>query len=292
MAEGERILAGVDTAAEEGELDALQLYLSSIGRADLLTAAQEKALARAIERGSLAAKQRMIEANLRLVVAIAKSYRGHGVSFLDLIQEGSIGLIRAVEKFDYRRGIRFSTYGSWWIRQAVIRAVHEQARTIRLPAHVLEKLQKVSRARDRLTTGDGTAPRLEAVAAEADMTARRVSDLARVSEAPLSLDERVGDEGGRELGEAVPADEVGPLERMTDQARRTQIRSSVRGLGERERRVIVDHYGLAGDEPKTLAQIGTDMGLTRERIRQIEKQTLGKLELLLEDEDLREPVSA
>jgi len=278
-------------AAAAGELDALELYLSSIGAARLLRADEEIALAKAIERGSLAAKQRMIEANLRLVVAIAKSYRGHGVSFLDLIQEGSIGLIRAVEKFDHRRGIRFSTYGSWWIRQAVIRALNEQARTIRLPAHVLEKLHHVARVRERLTAADGSAPALDAVAAAAEMTLRRVSDLARVSEAPVSLEEPTGRDGSQELGDAVSADEEDPLELAAVGSRRSQIRSVVGALGARERRVIVEHYGLGGEEPKTFAQIGSDLGLTRERIRQIEKQTLRKLELLL-GEETREPIGA
>ena len=274
----------------EPSLDSLRLYLRSIGRVQLLTAEREVALAKRIERGDLYAKQEMVEANLRLVVSIAKGYLGRGLSFLDLIQEGSLGLIRAVEKFDYRRGYKFSTYATWWIRQAVTRAIADKGRTIRIPVHMVEKLNKVVHVERQLVQSLGREPTPDEIAAELECTVREVRDIQRMAQQPVSLEKPIGEEEESELGDFVE-----------DEARRLPVRP---GLGQpapreraagrstrcpqREREVIEMRFGLTGARPFTLEEVGRAFNVTRERIRQIENHTLKKLESLPEAQRLRD----
>jgi RNA polymerase primary sigma factor len=273
----------------EPSLDSLRLYLRSIGRVELLTAEQEVELAKRIERGDMAAKRHMVEANLRLVVSIAKGYLGRGLSFLDLIQEGSLGLIRAVEKFDYRRGYKFSTYATWWIRQAVTRAIADKARTIRIPVHMVEKLNRVTQVERQLVQKLGREPEPAEIAAELEMTVREVRDILRVAQMPVSLEKPVGDEEESELGDFVADDTVEePFEAATENLQRQDIQKALDALPERERQVIELRYGLRGHEPLTLEEVGRAFGVTRERIRQIENNTLRKLKQLPEAQRLRE----
>jgi RNA polymerase primary sigma factor len=273
----------------EPSLDSLRLYLRSIGRVDLLTADQEVALARRIERGDMSAKQQMIEANLRLVVSIAKGYLGRGLSFLDLIQEGSLGLIRAVEKFDYRRGYKFSTYATWWIRQAVTRAIADKARTIRIPVHMVEKLNKVVHVERQLVQEFGREPTPEEIAAELQWTAREVKDILRIAQLPVSLEKPIGEEEDSELGDFVEDDSAeSPFEQASENLRRENVRRALDALPPREREVIEMRYGLKGHKARTLEEVGRAFGVTRERIRQIENNTLKKLEGLPEAQRLRD----
>jgi RNA polymerase primary sigma factor len=273
----------------EPSLDSLRLYLRSIGRVDLLTADQEVALARRIERGDMSAKQQMIEANLRLVVSIAKGYLGRGLSFLDLIQEGSLGLIRAVEKFDYRRGYKFSTYATWWIRQAVTRAIADKARTIRIPVHMVEKLNKVVHVERQLVQEFGREPNPEEIALELQWTAREVKDILRIAQLPVSLEKPIGEEEDSELGDFVEDDTAeSPFEQASENLRRENVRRALDALPPREREVIEMRYGLRGQKARTLEEVGRAFGVTRERIRQIENNTLKKLEGLPEAQRLRD----
>jgi RNA polymerase primary sigma factor len=273
----------------EPTLDSLRLYLRSIGRVELLTAAQEVALARRIERGDMDAKRHMIEANLRLVVSIAKSYLGRGLTFLDLIQEGSMGLIRAVEKFDYRRGYKFSTYATWWIRQAVTRAIADKGRTIRIPVHMVEKLNRVVHAERQLVQELGREPIAAEIAAELQMTVREVRDVWRMAQQPISLEKPVGEEDDSSLGDFVedPTAES-PFELASEHLRRENLRRALAALPEREREVIELRFGLTGQRPYTLEEVGRAFNVTRERIRQIESHTLKKLEALPEAQRLRD----
>jgi RNA polymerase primary sigma factor len=273
----------------EPSLDSLRLYLRSIGRVELLTADQEIELAKRIEKGDMAAKRHMVEANLRLVVSIAKGYLGRGLGFLDLIQEGSLGLIRAVEKFDYRRGYKFSTYATWWIRQAVTRAIADKARTIRIPVHMVEKLNRVVHVERQLVQRLGREPEPAEIAAELKVSVREVRDILRVAQMPVSLEKPVGDEDESELGDFV-ADESTeePFETATENLQREDIQRALDALPERERQVIELRYGLRGHEPLTLEEVGRAFGVTRERIRQIENNTLKKLKQLPEAQRLRE----
>ena len=273
----------------EPSLDSLRLYLRSIGRVDLLTAGQEVSLARRIERGDMLAKQQMIEANLRLVVSIAKGYLGRGLSFLDLIQEGSLGLIRAVEKFDYRRGYKFSTYATWWIRQAVTRAIADKARTIRIPVHMVEKLNKVAHVERQLVQEFGREPTPEEVALELQWTAREVKDILRIAQLPISLEKPIGEEEDSELGDFVEDEAAeSPFDLANENLRRENVRSALEALPAREREVIEMRYGLSGNKARTLEEVGRAFGVTRERIRQIENNTLKKLEGLPEAQRLRD----
>jgi RNA polymerase primary sigma factor len=273
----------------EPSLDSLRLYLRSIGRVELLTADEEVGLAKRIEKGDMSAKRHMVEANLRLVVSIAKGYLGRGLSFLDLIQEGSLGLIRAVEKFDYRRGYKFSTYATWWIRQAVTRAIADKARTIRIPVHMVEKLNRVGHVERQLVQRLGREPEPQEIAAELGITVREVRDILRVAQMPVSLEKPVGDEDESELGDFV-ADEATeePFDAATENLQREDIQRALDALPERERQVIELRYGLRGHEPLTLEEVGRAFGVTRERIRQIENNTLKKLKQLPEAQRLRE----
>jgi RNA polymerase primary sigma factor len=273
----------------EPSLDSLRLYLRSIGRVELLTADQEVFLAKRIERGDMVAKQQMIEANLRLVVSIAKGYLGRGLSFLDLIQEGSLGLIRAVEKFDYRRGYKFSTYATWWIRQAVTRAIADKARTIRIPVHMVEKLNKVVHVERQLVQEFGREPTPEEIAGELQWTAREVKDILRIAQLPVSLEKPIGEEEDSELGDFVEDEAAeSPFERASENLRRENVRRALDALPPREREVIEMRYGLRGHKARTLEEVGRAFGVTRERIRQIENNTLKKLEGLPEAQRLRD----
>src|SRR5581483_9388111 len=323
--------------AQEVSTDALQLFLKDVGRVDLLTAAQEVELAKRIERGDHRAKQEMVEANLRLVVSIAKRYRNQGLPFLDLIQEGTIGLVRAAEKFDWRKGYKFSTYATWWIRQAVARALADKARTIRMPVHVVEKLNKILRAerklraeRGREPTNEeiayeleleladkartirmpvhvveklnkilraerklraerGREPTNEEIAYELELAVSEVESIRRTSQTPVSLEKPVGDDEESEFGQFIE-DEHTPL---PDEAADTAFRSAalakcLGALSYRERRVLELRYGLNGEQPCTLDEVGRAFQVTRERIRQIENQGLKKLRALAESQKLRD----
>jgi RNA polymerase primary sigma factor len=273
----------------EPSLDSLRLYLRSIGRVDLLSADQEVTLAKSIERGDMLAKQHMIEANLRLVVSIAKGYLGRGLSFLDLIQEGSLGLIRAVEKFDYRRGYKFSTYATWWIRQAVTRAIADKARTIRIPVHMVEKMNKVVQVERQLVQEFGRDPTPDEIAADLHWTARDVKDILRIAQLPVSLEKPIGEEEDSALGDFVEDQTAeSPFELASDTLRRENVRRALDALPPREREVIEMRYGLTGQKAWTLEEVGRAFGVTRERIRQIENNTLKKLEGLPEAQRLRD----
>ncbi|HEY6549976.1 MAG TPA: sigma-70 family RNA polymerase sigma factor [Solirubrobacterales bacterium] len=273
----------------EPSLDSLRLYLRSIGQVELLTAAEEVDLAKRIERGDMLAKRQMVEANLRLVVSIAKGYLGRGLSFLDLIQEGSLGLIRAVEKFDYRRGYKFSTYATWWIRQAVTRAIADKARTIRIPVHMVEKLNRVAHVERQLVQRLGREPEPAEIAEELRWPVSDVRDILRGAQLPVSLEKPVGDEDESELGDFVADDAVlEPFEEASEHLQKEGVRRALDALPERERQVIELRYGLSGAEPLTLEEVGRTFGVTRERIRQIENNTLKKLKRLPEAQMLRE----
>ncbi len=272
----------------EPSLDSLRLYLREIGKVPLLTADQEVSLAKRIERGDMQAKQQMIEANLRLVVSIAKGYLGRGLSFLDLIQEGSLGLIRAVEKFDYRKGYKFSTYATWWIRQAVTRAIADKARTIRIPVHMVEKLNRVVHIERQLVQRLGREPRPEEIARELAMSAEEVRDILRMAQLPVSINKPIGEEEESELGDFVQDEQaVSPFDSATMSMRREDIDRALDSLPERERKVLELRFGLKGEQPCTLEEVGRAFGVTRERIRQIENNTLKKLEGLPEAQALR-----
>jgi RNA polymerase primary sigma factor len=287
-----------DPAAEEEDdepegfevsTDSLQLFLKDVGKVDLLTAAQEVELAKRIERGDHRAKQEMVEANLRLVVSIAKRYRNQGLPFLDLIQEGTIGLVRAAEKFDYRKGFKFSTYATWWIRQAVARALADKARTIRMPVHVVEKLNKIMRTERKLRAEKGREPSSEEIAAELDLSIEEVDQIRRTSQAPVSLEKPVGDEEESEFGHFIEDENVPLPDEAADTALRNEaLTRALRMLGERERRVLEMRYGLNGEQPRTLDEVGRTFNVTRERIRQIENQSLKKLRALAESQKLRD----
>jgi RNA polymerase primary sigma factor len=273
----------------EPSLDSLRLYLREIGKVPLLTADQEVYLAKRIERGDMEAKRQMIEANLRLVVSIAKSYLGRGLSFLDLIQEGSLGLIRAVEKFDYRKGYKFSTYATWWIRQAVTRAIADKARTIRIPVHMVEKLNKVVHIERQLVQRLGREPRPDEIAAELDLTTAEVREILRMAQHPVSLEKPIGEEEESELGDFVQDDLAeSPYDSATLSLRREDIERALGSLPDRERKVIELRFGLNGEPPCTLEEVGRAFGVTRERIRQIENNTLKKLESLPEAQGLKD----
>jgi RNA polymerase primary sigma factor len=276
----------------EPSLDSLRLYLREIGKVQLLTADQEVTLAKRIERGDMGAKTEMIEANLRLVVSIAKGYLGRGLSFLDLIQEGSLGLIRAVEKFDYRKGYKFSTYATWWIRQAVTRAIADKARTIRIPVHMVEKLNKVVHIERQLVQRLGREPSPEEIAEELEITTEEVREILRMSQLPVSLEKPIGEEEDSSLGDFVEDEAAeSPFDTAQLLLRREDVVNALNALPRREREVIELRYGLLGGEPRTLEEVGRAFGVTRERIRQIENNTLKKLEHLPEAQALRDAVS-
>src|SRR5438876_101635 len=258
--------------------DSLQLFLNEAGRYPLLTAAEEVELAKLIERGDKPAKDKMVNSNLRLVVSIAKKYQGHGLPLIDLIQEGIIGLIRAVEKFDWRRGFKFSTYATWWIRQAVQRGVANKSRTIRIPVHIVEREQKMARAERELATQLGRVPTEQEVAKRAKLPLKQVREVRQIARAVTSLDKPIGTESEGSFGELVAADQETPEDEVTYSLQEKALRRAVDELPEREREIVKLRYGLNGDrDPKSLEAIGRELGITRERVRQIEAAALERL---------------
>jgi RNA polymerase primary sigma factor len=272
--------------------DSLQLFLKDIGKGRLLTAREEVDLAKRIWRGDIGAKQKMVESNLRLVVSIAKNYRNQGLPFLDLIQEGTIGLVRATEKFDYRKGFKFSTYATWWIRQAIARALADKARTIRIPVHIVEKLNKIGRAERKLVTELGREPTAKEIAdLVTGINPDEVESIKRSAQAPISLEKPVGDDEESELGQLIADEQAeSPYERAVEILTKEALRDALENLSYRERRVLELRYGLGGEHPCTLDEIGRTFNVTRERIRQIESQSLKKLQSLAEAQKLRDDV--
>jgi RNA polymerase primary sigma factor len=268
--------------------DALQLFMNEVGRHPLLTAEEEVELAKRIERGDQEAKDRMINSNLRLVVSIAKRYQGHDLSLLDLIQEGIIGLIRAVEKFDWRRGFKFSTYATWWIRQAVQRGVANKSRTIRIPVHIVEREQRIRRAERDLVVRLGRSPTDEEVAEVARLSVQQVEEVRAAARAVTSLDRPVGADEGTPLGELVAGEAEAPEEELSVSLRQEALEQALSDLPDRAREVLRLRYGLGGTDPQSLESIGRDLGITRERVRQIEADALSRLAVSRELESLEE----
>jgi RNA polymerase primary sigma factor len=280
----------IPQAAPDPTVDALQQFLDGIAATPLLTADEEMALAKRIERGDLDAKDHMTRANLRLVVSIAKRYRNQGLPFLDLIQEGSIGLVRAVEKFDYRKGFKFSTYATWWIRQAISRAIADKARTIRIPIHIDNVLKKLDGAQRRLEAQGDRDPTVEEIAELAGVDPVEADVIMRAAQPLVSLEKPVGDGlDAAEFGELIPDESsISPYDAALESLMNQQLQSVLDNLSYRDRRVIELRYGLGGEEPRTLEQVAKLFGLTRERTRQIEESALRKLSTLAEAQGLRE----
>ena len=279
----------IERTDTHGHLDPLELLLKDIGKVKLLTAAQEVGLAKRIERGDQRARQELIEANLRLVVSIAKKYRHRGLPFLDLIQEGTIGLVRAAEKFDHRRGFKFSTYATWWIRQAVARGLADKARTIRMPVHVVDRLNKILRSERSLRADLGRDPTPAEIASEVDLPVAEVERILRTAQTPVSLEAPVGDEGESEFGHFLTDKNMPLPEDAAERASRSAaLVNCLDSLGDRQRRVLELRYGLDGGRPRSLEEIGVVFNVTRERVRQIESQSLKKLGALAQAQQLRE----
>ena len=265
------------------------MYFKEIGKVPLLTAEEEVSLAKRIERRDMEAKRKLIEANLRLVVSIAKRYVGRGMPFLDLIQEGNLGLMRAVEKFDYRRGFKFSTYATWWIRQAITRAIADQARTIRVPVHMVEQINKLIRVQRQLLQDIGREPTPEEIAAEMDTTEAKVREILKISQDPVSLETPIGEEHDAQLGDFIEdEDATMPVEAVGEIMQKEELDSVLSTLTHRERKIIELRFGLKGGHPRTLEEVGQKFGLTRERIRQIEVKTLAKLTSYRDSQRLRD----
>jgi RNA polymerase primary sigma factor len=278
--EGGVVTSGLPAAEPEGGADdAVRSYLKSIGRVKLLTKEDEVRLAKRIEMNDMSAKNALIEANLRLVVSIAKRYTGRGLTLLDLIQEGNLGLIRAVEKFDWRRGFKFSTYATWWIRQGITRALADQSRTIRIPVHMVERMNRVQRVRRSLLQKNGREPTPEEIAVQVEMSADQVEEILELGKEPVSLETPVGSgEGDARLADFIEDEQHdAPLETVSNSLRDADLEQALRTLQWRERRVLELRYGLSSEEPMTLEAIGSEVGVTRERVRQIESRTLAKL---------------
>jgi RNA polymerase primary sigma factor len=276
--------------APDPTLDSLQQFLDGIAKTRLLTAAEEVELSKRIERGDLAAKERMIEANLRLVVSIAKRYRNQGLPFLDLIQEGSIGLVRAVEKFDHRRGFKFSTYATWWIRQAISRALSDKGRTIRIPIHIDNVLKKLDGAQRRLQANGDRDPSIEEIAAAAGVDPEEADLIMRAAQPLVSLDKPIGDDSdAAEFGDLIEDDRsASPFEVAAESMMQERLREALENLSYRERRVLEMRYGLGNEQALTLDQVARTFGLTRERTRQIEEGAVRKLGSLAESQALRQ----
>jgi RNA polymerase primary sigma factor len=269
--------------------DSLQLFLKDISRVRLLTAQEEVDLAKRIERGDLDAKQKMVESNLRLVVSIAKNYRNQGLPFLDLIQEGALGILRATEKFDYRKGIKFSTYATWWIRHAIGRALADKARTVRIPVHIMEKLNKIDRAERTLVTHLGHEPTPDEIADVTGIESGMVDSIKRSALAPVSLEEPVGDEEDSEFGQFIAdARAESPYERAAEILTKEALHAALQSLSCRERRVLELRYGLGREHPRTLEEVGRTLNASRELIRKVENESLKKLQRLAEVKELNE----
>jgi RNA polymerase primary sigma factor len=271
----ETTYANTDVAAMTS--DSLQLFLNEAGRYPLLTAAEEVELAKRVEQGDKAAKDRMVNSNLRLVVSIAKKYQGHGLSLLDLIQEGIIGLIRAVEKFDWRRGFKFSTYATWWIRQAVQRGVANKSRTIRIPVHIVEREQKIARAERELVAQLERPPTDEEIATKSRLQVKHVREVRAAARTVASLDKPLSEDSDSSFGDIVAQAGSDIEEEVVVALGEDALHRAIETLPEREKFVIMTRYGLGDNDPKSLEQIGREMGITRERVRQIETQALGRL---------------
>jgi RNA polymerase primary sigma factor len=277
-ADKEKVPAKLDLSITSTTSDPVRAYFSEMGKVPLLKGMQEVSLAKRIERHDVAAKHQLIEANLRLVVSIAKRHVGRGMPLLDLIQEGNLGLIRAAEKFDYRRGFKFSTYATWWIRQAITRGLADQARTVRLPVHVVETLHRLIRVERELLRDVGRDPTPEEIAAEMGISPAKVREIKKVAQDPTSLHQPVGDEGDAEFGDFIEDDAAtSPVEDVTEIVQGEEIARVLELLTSRERRILELRFGLKGEHPRTLAEVGVKFGVTRERIRQIEAKTLAKL---------------
>ena len=285
----EEVAPKLDLSIKTTTNDSVRSYLREIGKVRLLTAEEEVALAKRIERKDMDANRQLTEANLRLVVSIARRYTGRGMLFLDLVQEGNLGLIRAVEKFDYRRGFKFSTYATWWIRQAVTRALADQARTIRIPVHMVETINKLIRVQRQLLQDAGREPTPEEIGAEMGISPQRVREILKMSQDPVSLENPVGEEGDSQLGDFVEDERaVAPLEAVGEVMQKEQLGAVLNMLTRRERKVIELRFGLSGEHPRTLEEVGKKFGVTRERIRQIEVKTMAKLKSYRESQRLRD----
>ncbi len=278
----------LDLSVDVPTTDPVRMYLKEIGRVKLLTAQQEVSLAKRIERGDIRAKHELTEANLRLVVSIAKRYHTDGMSFLDLIQEGNLGLIRAVEKFDYRKGHKFSTYATWWIRQAITRAIADKARTIRIPVHMVEKINKLIRVQRQLLQNMGREPLPEEIAAEMSMSDAEIREILRISQTTVSLETPIGEEEDSELGDFIEdEDAVRSFDAVASQLDKDGVNEALNMLPYRERKVIELRFGLKGEHPRTLEEVAKRFGVTRERIRQIEAKALAKLQAIDKTRNLR-----
>ena len=287
--EAEGAESKLDLSIKTASNDPVRMYLREIGKVPLLTAEQEVSLAKRIERGDMDAKNQLIQANLRLVVSIARRYANRGLTLLDLIQEGNLGLIRAVEKFDYRRGFKFSTYATWWIRQAVSRALADQARTIRIPVHMVETINKLIRVQRQLLQDIGREPTPDEIGNEMGITPEKVREILKISQEPVSLETPIGEEGDSQLGDFLEDDAApAPAAAVETIVQSEELVEVLALLTMRERRVLELRYGLKGDKPLTLEEVGQQFGVTRERIRQIEAKTLAKLKAYREAQRLQD----
>jgi len=285
----EEVIPKLDLSVKTPTNDPVRMYLKEIGKVPLLTAEEEVSLAKRIERRDMDAKRKLVEANLRLVVSIAKRYVGRGMLFLDLIQEGNLGLIRAVEKFDYRKGYKFSTYATWWIRQAITRAIADQARTIRIPVHMVETINKLIRVQRQLLQDIGREPTPEEIAAEMGTTPQKVREILKISQEPVSLETPIGEEEDSQLGDFIEdEDATMPVEAVSAIMQKEELNMVLGTLTHRERKVIELRFGLKGEHPRTLEEVGQRFGVTRERIRQIEAKTLAKLKAYRDSQRLRD----
>jgi RNA polymerase primary sigma factor len=286
--EQEERIPALDLSVKTPTYDPVRMYLKEIGKVPLLTAVQEVSLAKRIERRDMAAKRKLIEANLRLVVSIAKRYVGRSMPILDLIQEGNLGLIRAVEKFDYRRGYKFSTYATWWIRQAITRAIADQARTIRIPVHMVEQMNKLFRVQRDLQSAIGREPTPEEIATQMGTTPAKVREILKISQQPVSLEAPTGEEEDSQLGDFIEDERATvPLEAVSEIMQEEELNNVLNTLTHRERKVVELRFGLKDGHPRTLQEVGEKFGVTRERIRQIEAKTLVKLASYRETERLQ-----
>jgi len=285
----EDVIPKLDLSVKTPTNDPVRMYLKEIGKVPLLTAEEEVSLAKRIERHDMEAKRKLTEANLRLVVSIAKRYVGRGMLFLDLIQEGNLGLIRAVEKFDYRKGYKFSTYATWWIRQAITRAIADQARTIRIPVHMVETINKLIRVQRQLLQDIGREPTPEEIAHEMGTTPQKVREIQKISQEPVSLETPIGEEEDSQLGDFIEDEDAAmPVEAVSEIMQKEELNSVLGTLTHRERNVIELRFGLKGEHPRTLEEVGQRFGVTRERIRQIEAKTLAKLKAYRDSQRLRD----
>jgi len=258
--------------------DPVRMYLKEIGKVDLLTAEEEVSLAKRMEQGDMEAKRQLVEANLRLVVSIAKKYVGRGMLFLDLIQEGNMGLMKAVEKFDYTKGYKFSTYATWWIRQAITRSIADQARTIRIPVHMVETINKLIRVSRQLLQEKGREPTPEEIGEEMDMSADKVREIKKIAQEPVSLETPIGEEEDSHLGDFIEDEDApAPASAASYMLLRDQLDNVLDTLTDREKRVLELRFGIEDGRPRTLEEVGKEFGVTRERIRQIEAKALRKL---------------